>query len=482
MFNKNFKRSLNHKIFNSSTLMSWFSFSSKILNILLVLPLILSKFNENELAVYFLFITIIATSNIIDFGFKSTFVRVFSFASAGLDSIDKIKATSKKVTNKAVNWDLTERIFSAMKKIYLLISFVLLLILSTTGTLLVTKSIHLNEDVNSLWMAWIFVLVTSAIGFYGKIYVCYLEGFNKVALIRKVEGYFAFITVFSKLLVLYFYPTILALIIVEKTWLIINLARNFYLSKRINDNKISGFKSRGMDFSFLKKLFNLAWKNGVSGILSIGLTNFTGIIYAQIGGTASVNSYLLSLRVLTLLRDFSKAPFYSKIPLLAKLRAENNLQDLIKVSKKNMTLSNGTFLLGAIVIGAVSNKILAMIGSNAQFVSYDLWILLSIAFFVHRYGAMHLQLYLTTNHIISHIVDSISGLIFVIVSLLLFQELQLYAFPIAMLVSYLGCHTWVSVKYSLRSLSQKFWGFEKINIIILLFAVLVQFLVYLLNA
>ena len=58
--------------------MTWFSFSSKFLNLLLVLPLILRTFNENELAVYFMFFTIISTANVLDFGFKSTFVRLFS--------------------------------------------------------------------------------------------------------------------------------------------------------------------------------------------------------------------------------------------------------------------------------------------------------------------------------------------------------------------------------------------------------------------
>ena len=110
---------------------------------------------------------------------------------------------------------LTERIFSAMKKIYLVISILLLLILSTIGTLIVTKSINLNQDTSTFWLAWGFVVFTSSISFYGKIYVAYLEGFNKVALLKKVEGYFAFAAVFSKLLVLYLWPTILALILVE---------------------------------------------------------------------------------------------------------------------------------------------------------------------------------------------------------------------------------------------------------------------------
>jgi hypothetical protein len=402
---------------------------------------------------------------------------VFSYASAGLDSIDKIKVVRKKHVKKTTNWELAEQIFSSMKKIYLFIAILLVLLLATIGTKLVTKSINLNDETYSLWTAWIFVIITTAIGFYGKIYVCYLEGFNKVALIRKVEGYFSFITVFSKLVILYIWPSILALLVVEKLWLVINLVRNYYLSTKINGNKITSFKSLGPDISFLKQLFSLAWKNGVSAFLSVGLTNFTGIIYAQLGSTASVNSYLLALRVLNLLRDFSKAPFYSKIPLLSKLRAEHDIQALIAVAKKNMTIANGIFILGSFFIGVFSYEILDFIGSNARFVQYDLWLLLSAAFFIHRYGGMHMQLYLTTNHIISHIVDFISGIIFIIVTLLLYENYELYAFPIAMIASYLGFHAWVSAKYSLASMNQSFWNFEKRNIFLFLGAIIIQLII-----
>lgn len=467
---------LKNKIFKSSTLMTWFSFSSKILNILFVLPLILKNFNENELSVYFLFITIIATSNLLDFGFKSTFVRVFSFANAGLDSLDIIK-DKPKVSNYGINWSLTERIFSSMKKIYIVISIMLILILSTFGTFLVTKSINLNLNPDSLWVAWIVIVITTAIGFYGKVYVCYLEGFNQIALIRKVEGYFSFITVFSKLVVLYYWPNILALIIVEKIWIIINLYRNIYLSKNINENKISTFKSWGSDITFRKKLFSLAWKNGMSSFLTIGLTNFTGLIYAQIGNTSSVNSYLFALRILNLLRDFSKGPFYSKIPLLSKLRAEGKISELVLISKRNMTLSNGIFLIGSLLIGVFSNNLLNLISSNVNFIDYDIWILLSIAYIIQRYSGMHMQLYLTTNHIISHIVDLVSGIIFIIFTLICFGNLGLYSIPISMIISYLCFSTWVSAKISLKSIKQTFWEFDRINFFLFLIITSIQIII-----
>ena len=88
---------------------------------------------------------------------------------------------------------------------------------------------------------------------------------------------------------------------------------------------------------------------------------------------------------------------------------------------------------------------------------------------------MHLQLYLTPNHIISHIVDSFSGLIFIAVSLVLFKEFELYAFPIAMIISYLSCH-WVSARFSLRSINQSLWSFEKHNVIMIIIALLLHIL------
>ena len=174
-----------------------------------------------------------------------------------------------------------------------------------------------------------------------------------------------------------------------------------------------------------------------------------------------------------MLRDFSKAPFYSKIPLLSKFRAENNLPLLIKTSQRNMAFSNFIFIFGAAFIGLFAEGLLNFIKSNANLVETNLWILMSIAFFIHRYGAMHLQLYLTTNHIISHIVDSVSALIFIILTLFLFEDYELYSFPISMIISYLCCHTWVSVLFSIKSLKTNFIFFEKYNLAIILVLIII---------
>jgi len=74
---------------------------------------------------------------------------------------------------------------------------------------------------------------------------------------------------------------------------------------------------------------------------------------------------------------------------------------------------------------------------------------------------MHMQLYLTTNHVISHIADGISGLIFCVVGFLLVNYLGIYAIPIGMLAGYLGFYAWFAAYHSLKSLSVGFFVFEK---------------------
>jgi hypothetical protein len=155
------------------------------------------------------------------------------------------------------------------------------------------------------------------------------------------------------------------------------------------------------------------------------------------------------------------APFYSKLPLIASLRVKNDIENLKGVVKRGMFLSHLVYVLGFIFVGLFSGFLLKLIGSNVIFVSDFMWSLLGVAFFIHRFGAMHIQVYMSTNHIISHIADGVSGIIYIIVSLVLLKYLGLYAIPVGMICGYLGFYAWYAAMFSYRSLESTFWIFEK---------------------
>lgn len=450
------------KLWESTTLTTWSSYLSLSGNILVVLPLILAKFSAAEVALYYLLTSIAQLSGIVDVGFRNTFIRLFAFATGNAKDITVIdqKPEIKEEEKRVFNWILIEDLYSMMMKIYVWVSLLVLVLLLLFGTLSLVNPIDALTLPNNAWIAWGVVCITAPIEFYGKSYKNYLEGLYEVALVRRAETVFNLGAIISGILVMVFIPSLLSIIITERLWKVINVIRDWYLAHRVHERRASSFISKPFDKELFKKIWAPAWRSGVSGMMSNGLSNISGILFAQVGATVNVASYLLALRLITLIRNISNAPFYSKIPLLARLRASGVYDKLIKISQKEMSLVYILFLLGAAFVGVFSDYIILILGSDTQFVSLELWWLLALAFFIHRMGTLHLQLYLTTNHVISHIIDGISGIIFILTSYLMLEEFGVYAFVWGMLLGYTAVQG-ISIFYSYKSLKIEIGSFIK---------------------
>lgn len=443
------------KTWNSPTITTWFSYFAKAGNALLVLPLILNRFNENEVAIWYLFLAIISFGTIADFGFRSTFIRLIAFAKGGAKEIRKYnKLKDKSYRSGSVNWDLVEKLYSMMRYIYVYVSIFVLILFSTAGTYSLVGPISKTNNEFNIWISWIIICITASIEFYGKIYKNYLEGLYKIALVKRMETLFKTGSILSSFAVMIWAPSIINLVIVKRVWTILNVIRDKYLSLQVYGGRLKQFSNIPFDKKTFYKIWSPAWRSGISSLMSNGLSKLTGVLYAQIGSTSTIASYLLAEKIITEIKNISNAPFYSKIPLLSKLRSADKVSRLIEVSKRGMNISYGVFIMGALIVGILSEPIFNMIGSDTDFVDPSLWWLMALAYFIHRVGSMNMQLYITTNHVISHIVDGISGFLFIITSFLLLKEYGVYAFPIGMIVGYLSFHLWISCYYSFTSLKE----------------------------
>lgn len=473
-------KSLFLRAWNSTTITTWFSYLSLSANIFVVLPLILVKFNAAEVALYYLMTSITQLGGIADVGFRNTFIRLFAYATGNAKDITVIthKPETKKEEELVFNWILIEDLFSMMMKIYIWVSLLVLILLSIIGTISLIKPIAALTSQTHAWMAWGVVCLTAPIEFYGKSYKNYLEGLYEVALVRRAETLFNIGAILSGILVMVFIPSLLAIVITERLWKVINVIRDSYLTNRTHDKKASFFVSKPFDKVLFRKIWAPAWRSGVSGLMSNGLATISGLLYAQVGVTVNVASYLLALRLITLIRNISNAPFYSKIPLLARLRTSGIYDELIRISTKGMSLVYVFFFLGVIFVGYFSDLIISLLGSDTQFVSLDMWWLLVLAFFVHRIGTLHLQLYLTTNHVISHIIDGISGIIFIVASYYMLDDYGAYAFVWGMLFGYTTVQGF-SIFYSFKSLKIQISLFSKQYLILPYILLLILVFLYL---
>ncbi|MEO7216485.1 hypothetical protein [Mucilaginibacter sp.] len=452
------------RAWNSPTLMTWLSYSTKALTLFGVLPLVLKQFSSGDVVLWYLFSTIISLQSIADFGFRQTFSRIISYAFSGSKDINIIKSdTTPDHTEEAgPNKPLLNSIVSTMRSIYVWLTLVVFVLMLVFGTWAMIKPVTDGSNIIQTWWSWAVVLVISCISFYGKIYMNFLEGLYKIALVRRIETLTSVGSILTSIIILYVAPSLLNLVIVNQFWVLIVTIRDWYLCRTVDDNfYLQVSKKLPFNKEIFIKIWQPAWRSGISGFMSVGLTNLTGLIYAQVGNTAAVAAYLLALRIINQVKEISMAPFYSKLPLLAILRVKNDIPQLIKTVKRGMLLSHIVFLFGFIGVGLFINPLLILIHSHVQFVDQKLWLLLGVAFFIHRFGAMHMQVYLSTNHIISHIADGISGIMYIVSSLILIHYIGIYAIPVGMLVGYLGFYAWYAAKYSYQSLNVTFWAFER---------------------
>jgi hypothetical protein len=469
------------RVWNSPTFTTWASFATRLLSLTLVLPLILNRFNTADIALWYLFSIIISLQSLADMGFGTTFTRVIAFAMGGATELNDLRTIPKFHTEikNTPNWAIIEKIVSTMQTVYSRLSIVIFFLLVTLGTLSLIKPISKTDHLFNSWLTWCIIIVVTTISFWKTIYAVYLQGINQIALLRRWQAIFSIGAIFTSFIVLFFNGNLLFLVAANQIWVLINLIRNRYFCFKVESGKYKNFKKVGIDNTILGAVWPSAWRSGIGVIMSAGVIQASGLIYAQIGNVANVASYLIALRIIDTIRGFSQAPFYSKIPLLSRLRAQGKVAKQIEIAKRGMIFAFWVFITGFIAVGLTAEPLLTYIKSNATFVSPLMWALLGMGYFLERYGAMHIQLYSTTNHIIWHIANGISGLIYLATSLFLLKYIEVYAFPVGIILGYIGFYTWYSAMYSYKTFQLKFWRFEK-SVMLPPFSIIVLYFIYIL--
>jgi hypothetical protein len=452
-------RSFLSRVWNSPTYTTWGSILATALSALVVLPLVLTRFAPEEIVLWYLMMTFVGLQHVVDLGFGPTSSRIITYVTSGVKT-DDLRRPSKAGTGTFEVGDLN-RVYSTMSSVYFKLGALWTLLLLVVGSLALMRPIAATQDPDSAWIAWGVIVAASYVSFAGERYGSYLMGLNQVALLKRWETLAALGATATSCLVLYFEGGLLYLVIAQQAWQLLKVVRNRWLARSASGGLMKHFQKMPFDKDIFHSIWPSAWRSGVGVLMSYGAIQSSGIIYAQVGEATAVASYLLGMRIIQILSQFSAAPFYSKIPLYAKMYAEGKRSDLTQAAQRGMRLSHWTFVIGFVSVALLAPPLLDYIGSNAAFPGPLLWALMGLAYFAERFGAMHIQLYSTTNHIIWHIANSVSGVIYLTVSFALLKPLGAYAFPLGIIAGYYGYYSWYAARYSYREFGLRPMKFEK---------------------
>lgn len=446
-------------MYNSPVFTTWGNLIVKSANVIFLLPIILAKFSSVDIKLWLLFQLLFSLKDIMDFGLVGNFSRSYAYAYANTRSLSD---RTKNNNEQGINKQLLNSINSVSKRAYLIIAIITFIVFATLGTLSVYKTIFLTKSIYENYISWAVIVFITPITLYGNTYISFLNGINKVALVKRWDTLFSLLQVISVLVVLIYIPNILALVCATFIWYLVVMIRNYFLfTSQVRKLNLSVERQR-VDKKVWLEIFPLALKDFFGGLSGFGLQKVMEIIFANIVKSDIAVSYLFASRLIEQVKMMSGVPFFSKIPYYASDFINKSLSQYKKAITQGMRLSYITMIIAILVIGIFSKEILLLIRSNISFVPTYLWALMGGYMLLERYTHMHAQQYtISENKIISHIGLPITGVLTIISVMLSYRFFELSSIPIGGFIALLLFYTWYAPKNSYQSMKTSFLKFER---------------------
>jgi hypothetical protein len=426
-----------------------------------VLPLLLSRYAAVDIAIWQLFLTLWSFQIVFDAGFGSAFIRVIAYGTVGAKQFDFInQKINENISSGKQDYTFINAVFTVMKSFYLILFIACLIILLTAGTYFFQKPILASTFPEMGWRNWYFFVVTYPIIIWGNIYVNFLIGNHHIPQLRIGETVFNLLSIITVVLLSLLNCNIHVLIFSYQCWFVLGVLRNFFISKYY----LGYIYKYEVEKETIKTVRSLvignAYKSGIGIVMSQGVAQGTSILYAQVTSPALLASYLIGLNIANSIKSFAQAPFYSKLPLFASLMGKGQKEELAAISALNMRRVYLIFLFFFFIITLSHEYVFNLIGSKVNFPDLKIWFLIGFGIMIERFGAMHLQMYSTTNHIIWHWLNGLTGIILLISFIITLPLIGLYAFPVSYVIAYLCFYSWYIPKLSYKVLKTTFWKFE----------------------
>lgn len=450
------------RLWNSPLATTWAATIAQIAGLMLVLPLILGKFPAEEVRFWLLLNSLLILSQLVEVGFTVTFGRFYSYAMAGKGVHELGRQGAKANDTKSdPDWKNVELLNGAGQRIFLILALAYFLILATFGTWIVWDVIDgLNYPIYGL-IAWAIMVISQPLSFLGKKYVCYLSGTGLVALNQRFTALVSLLSTTIMIIALLLGGGIFIVILVGQLAALGSLFRARYLANSARAGRYEDSWFGEFAPEVWAAAWPSSWKSAIGHLSLNGATHLSIILFSKGVNPVEGASYLLTLRLISTISQISNAPFYSKLPFLGRLRGAGDLPGLVRLAKRGMSLSMVVFVVGILGLAFAGPSVFEFFKKEVGFPPLDLWLTMGTAFALQRYGAMHLQIYTTTNHVIWHWIGGVTAIPIILVLALLLPIIGGMALPIALSLAYGLVYAPWSAVLSLRSIEQRFWKFEK---------------------
>ena len=371
------------RIWNSPTLMTWGGYVILPLRLLLVTPLLLTRFSDMELAAWYLFASVSFFGMIVSQRFGMTFSRMFSFAMGGASGLAPITKLSRDSTNgKEPDWIAFERAYATLGILGVGAAAANLVVSGTMGWVGLRG---LVGDRGDIWIAFAVFLVSDFICFTYRRYSVALIGMNYVALEARWSMIFNLFSVAVGAVTLMLGGNVLELAVAMQAVALIAPLRQRFLLSLVEQGRVLEFKQYKFDWV----AFQWAWPATYKGFLGemgmMGGMQLAAVIFANCAASNAVASYLFAMRILDVIVNAGQVPFTAIQPALSRQLVSGQVAELKSMLKSRFRMTWGLTAAALLGAGIVLPGALSLIGSKTNFVSADVWFVFGLVTLLSRF-------------------------------------------------------------------------------------------------
>lgn len=450
------------RIVNSSILSSWFNTAITTLSAIIAIPIVITKLSVEEVNVWFLIGTITAISQGLINGFSITFMRFIAYVHSGvaLSEFRSIKIKLEESYSSKVNKAELEDVLQLMRSLYAIIALLFLISLFVVGDLILKKPISaIHGDQHEAWTAWYVVLGVSSLNLYLSYFRVFLMGINKITLIQKTSGLINLIGLLAILLVLFFFPSLLNIVVVyQLVACSIMIAMSILAVRKMGllDVKLTGF-------GFKKNVFSLvwesAWKSSITTISANLIAHISGILVAQFFNPAQSASFLFTKRIFMIIERFTQTTFQARLPRIAKYRGRGDFKKLIPLLKETQRIAFAVLLGFYIALLLMGEYVLSLINTNVELGNTLLLAIFSFSILFRRWSGMNMGVSNQANYILDYITVPVGGAVFFAI-IFLFNNVGIHIYPLAQVISILAVSPIIIMRFY-KVIKTDFVSYEK---------------------
>ena len=431
-------------ILKNITFITWVNQFSGLIGSILVLPVLISNYSPEYIALWLFMQSVISFGMLGDSGFGSTLTRSVASLKSGALSVSSENLAKGNIlfSSPEIIQEKLSNILHTSKYIYgflSIISFVLVLLYGYFGGANIFSFI---KDQNLTMFCLLASSFTCLFQLLNVRLTSFLKGIGKITIEKNIDTFINITKNITLLVLLLFSANFYLLFIVL---ILGQLLKNIIIYIKLKSLNLNNTNKPIFDKQLFRELLIPSWKLGVMNIGAFLITQSSILVISQIDDKVLIASYLLTYKVLFFLYSFFISPVYSHIPIFSKLYVEKKTKVLTdKISL--LFISNILlFILVSILFLYFGGYLISLIKTDILFLDHSFTLIIIITLTLELIHSMFATVYLSTNKVPFLIPAILSGIIITLLSFYLVPDYGLLGVLFSQFIVQLCFNNWYPI-------------------------------------